>query len=344
MGAAIMFGNYGGSTATWKFNAGGIAWSKLAGPSPSARYQSEMVYDASDGYVLLFGGCDSTSSQCYNQVGALLGQTWRFSNGTWTDLTLNLSGSPSARHFFGMTYDATDRYVVLFGGDNLSNGGAKGSFLGDTWSFHAGKWTLLHPKSAPTPRDPGGMTFDVSDHYVLLFGGYTGSYPGLLADSWQFISGNWTRLVTAIHPSAREWTAMSGDGVAGGVVLFGGYNATYLGPGFLGDTWTFKNGTWSALHPGSSPTNSAGASLVFDPINHELLLVGGTRSYSGNYSGDTWIFNGHGWILLTPGRSPPASAFAAATFDSADHYGVLFGGVDAHGLRPTTWTFDRFTG
>jgi hypothetical protein len=87
---------------------------ELAGSSVAG----DMTYDPKDGYGVLFGGDNNSSSWVY-------GDTWKFQNGNWTNITPSLS--PSARGFASMTYDAQDGYVLLFGG-----GGGAQQFWGDT--------------------------------------------------------------------------------------------------------------------------------------------------------------------------------------------------------------------
>ena len=50
-------------------------WSSLT--SPDARYGAGLVYDAKDGFVVLFGGGTGTT---------VLGDTWEFTHGSWIQL------------------------------------------------------------------------------------------------------------------------------------------------------------------------------------------------------------------------------------------------------------------
>ena len=80
-----------------------------------------MTYHAADGYVLLFGGANLSAS---------LGDTWKFSAGSWTQLSP--STSPNPRGDAAMVYDAADHEVVFFGGTNSTK-----TFT-DTWAFSGG--------------------------------------------------------------------------------------------------------------------------------------------------------------------------------------------------------------
>lgn len=98
---------------TWTFTGG--AWSNATAnqtTSPSGRSAPMMVDDPYDGYVLMFGGQNTSS-------GAVLDDTWAFSNGGWTKL--NPSYHPIAFYFSSGAYDAADHDVVLFGGVSSAN-------------------------------------------------------------------------------------------------------------------------------------------------------------------------------------------------------------------------------
>ncbi|MDE1836459.1 MAG: hypothetical protein KGJ23_07575 [Euryarchaeota archaeon] len=95
---------------TWSY-AHGI-WTNLTpsvhGAIPDGRILASMAYDPVDGYVLLFGGWNTTT-------GALFGDTWIFVNGAWT--LLFLSPSPAAA-IIGASLISTvpTAGLLLFGG------------------------------------------------------------------------------------------------------------------------------------------------------------------------------------------------------------------------------------
>lgn len=184
-GYLVMFGGgapTGGTLLndTWKFLHG--HWTQLnPANSPPARRAAGMAYDVADGYVLLFGGLGSSD----------LNDTWKFHHGSWTQLTPRVS--PVVRVAPGMTYDAAAKRVILFGGrdDNTA------TVLNDTWAFHAGNWTQLHPVTVPPPRFYPSFTFDMADHAVLMFGGavYPQGSPWSVTevgDTHTYTARNWT--------------------------------------------------------------------------------------------------------------------------------------------------------
>jgi hypothetical protein len=106
---------------TWLFKDG--AWQPLLTKSEPTRApvlgQQDLVYDATDGYLLLFGSHQNT---------------WNFSNGHWARLQPGIY--PRGRIQFGMTFDGVDGYVVLFGGQvPLGRGCLACQYLNDTWHY-----------------------------------------------------------------------------------------------------------------------------------------------------------------------------------------------------------------
>jgi hypothetical protein len=193
--------------------------------SPSARQEAGMTFDPADGYVLLFGGNNGSSS---------LGDTWVFKSGEWQELHPN--PSPPAESGGTLAYDPAIGYCVLFGGSAISKSGAVEVF-NTTWGFRGGQWFNLTTSVAPSPRDFAHLAFDSASGDAILFGGENAQNV-VLNDTWVYEAGTWinvTRLGSA--PSARVGFGMDYDPQLGSVVLFGG-----AGPGgfpFLNDTWLF---------------------------------------------------------------------------------------------------------
>jgi hypothetical protein len=314
-GYVLLFGGSNGSVTsgqTYSYSNG--TWSMLSPiPSPSARSEASMAYDAQDGYTLLFGGRASN--------GKVLGDTWEYLGGTWTNLTAGLSTAPSPRFGASIVDDASDGYVLLIGGE-----APNGSLLDDAWSWRAGAWTLLgHFPQVPSFQ--GGMTFDASDNYVLAFGG--GNATGAGANStWTYKAGVWTELDLSEHPGARTDESLGFDPKDGYVVLFGGANGTTL----LNDTWKFAHGLWYPLAPGVSPGARAFAgALSYDASDGYLVLFGGGW-YATPPFGDTWSY----------GATPPTALFACASFGGPNQSACAYSEYGKYFLTNITGVNDVF--
>jgi Galactose oxidase, central domain len=276
----VLFGGYDGSSylrETWTFAAG--TWTQLTpAVSPPLQDSYAMAYDAKDGYIVLLDD----------------NQTWKFVGGTWTQLTP--TRAPSPRFGESMTYDAADGYVLLFGGTSA----ATGAFLSDTWKFVGGTWTKIAATTHPSARAFVSLAYDAADGYVVLFGGCTGQpmcYGGhVYADTWEYLSGSWTKLAPSTHPSARLAAVMAYDANDGYVVLFGGCPATdCTSP--VGGTWEFLGGEWTELAPLHQPAKRGLSVMAYDTKSKSLILFGG-EGYLGSALGDTWKFSGGAWTKI----------------------------------------------
>jgi hypothetical protein len=278
-----------------------------------------MVYDAADGYAILFGG---TSGWFPSTT------TWIFANGSWTPLLLN--PSPAGRDYPGMAYDAKDGYVVLFGG--VSNG-AYSRALGDTWKFTHGQWSQLSPKHSPSPREEPEMTYDTIDGYVLLYSSYYSS----LHDTWSFASGQWKNITNYKATTGPPWslrtytfTTIAYDSTDQYVVLYG--SNSYWGTA----TWTFRGGNWTNITgtAGTAPAARFQESFADDPSDGYLLFFGGsswTRSFN-----DTHTFVAGTWGLLNVSGGPPGQAWSDMVYDNATAGIILFSWYDR-----ATWEYSR---
>jgi len=219
-GNVVLFGGYSDTGTylndTWTWD--GTNWTQQFPPvSPPAR-TAAMVYDAATGTVLLFGG---------GNAAGVLGDTWAWDGlaKTWTQQ--HPGASPSARSA-PMAYDGATKTVVLFGG----NGNGAVEFT-DTWNWNGTTWIQQFPASAPSARTAASMTYDPGLAAVVLFGGFAGSWPNSLNDTWAWSGANWREIHPATVPPNRYSLGMDYDPIGKVVLMFGGYSS---GPA-RGDTW-----------------------------------------------------------------------------------------------------------
>ncbi len=280
-----------------------------------------MAYDASTGNVVLFGGASTR--------GTLLNDTWTWNGSTWNSTVANgAAGSPPARAYATMAYDATTGNTVLFGGYNSA-----GTLLNDTWTWNGNTWTQMSPSTSPPVRSGASMAYDATTGNVVLFGGYS-TGGTLLNDTWTWNGSTWTQVSPSTSPPAREYSTMAYDAATGNVVLFGGYN----GATAYSDTWTWNGSTWTQMSPTTSPSARWGASMTYDAATSNVVLFGGIGA-SGALNNDTWTWNGNTWTQMSPSTSPLARSFATMTYDPATRSTVLFGGSFYASLLNDTWVW-----
>lgn len=153
------------------------------------------------------------------------------------------------------------------------------------------------------------------------------------------------QVLTAGQPAVGEWGRgpLVYDPSAGYAVLFGGTDPTNLqGPE---ETWTYSHGVWSdltgSLNVSPELWNPAGASMTYDPANHEILLVG--PALSNLTQEQTWAFRGGAWFQLHPKTEPTARSYAAFAYDVADQEALLYGGLSLAGSgNNESWLSDTW--
>lgn len=237
----VLFGGKSANTIpgvledTWEFTG---TWAQVAvanGAGPVGRFRSSMAYLAGTGAVM-FGGATTAETP--------LGDTWVFSAGAWTQVTVANGAGPSARS--GHSMAAGGGKVLLFGGKGALN------FSNSLWSFASGAWTqiVLANGASPSDRVGASLVYDVTASLFVLFGGVN-SAGVVLNDTWTFnTSGNvWTQVTVAngVGPSGRVNAQMAYDATSAKTVLFGGVSATTMEAD--NQTWalTTGTGTWAQL-------------------------------------------------------------------------------------------------
>ena len=73
---------------------------------------------------------------------------------------------------------------------------------------------------------------------------------------------------------------MAYDAANGTVVLFGGQTTSRA----LNDTWTWDGSGWTQAHPATSPPPMASAQMTYDPVTHDVLLVGAQQVEGSNHA------------------------------------------------------------
>ncbi|MCI4345702.1 MAG: PKD domain-containing protein, partial [Thermoplasmata archaeon] len=324
-------------TFTAPTSPGGYLWSNLSASlsiAPSARVPA-MAWDAADGYVLLFGGLLIS--------GAHLTDTWIFANGTWTNITGQVTGAPPALLLPILAYDPTSTAVVLYG--QL----ASGALTTVTWTYHSKVWTNVTATAGtePSPRTNVAFTQDSTDTGLLLFGGRPSGASGILTDTWTYKTNHWTNITATAGWSfgGVATPTASDDPPDHGVLMFGFnlINSTTVHPA----TYLYTAGNWQnltasipvqptvGLYPQSQYFSSLRSVVVYQP--DFVTKAGGI-----GFFGTTIAFAGGAWTNLTLlVAGPPGIGFVGAVSAIGGGAGMLgFGGLLANGQYASyTWIF-----
>ncbi len=303
---------------TWEST--GVQWLPMnptSGPTPSARYDHAMAYDRLRARTVLFGGYD---------LQGLRSDTWEWDGAAWQMRTPAVS--PAARQGTALAYDEQRGRILLFGGHAAGVPGARA----DTWEWDGVSWS----QRVPATTTPGGrwrhaMAHDAVRGRTVLFGGVD-AHGSLLADTWEWVGGDWQRLLPLRSPSPQADHSMAFDSVRGLVVLAAGTGL--VGP--LSEAWEWDGAAWSPAGFQLAPSPRSHTTMAFDSIQGHTLLFGG--SSGRGLEGDLWRWDGVAWTQLAGG--PAARMNHAAVFDAARGRLVLFAGEAAGGPQNDTWEWD----
>jgi hypothetical protein len=249
---------------TWEWD--GVSWRNVtpATPSPSARFLHAMAYDPNRKRVVLFGG-----GTIVNGTATYLQDTWEWDGATWTAMPA-VGAPPSARYGHAMTYDVTNKVILLFGGYSDAT-----RYLSDTWTWDGTTWRNVTPSSGSPPRRYGHtLVRDAARARAVVFGGYN-DLTGYLHDTWEWDEINrwWTPRYPGVIPPARYDHAALYDSDRGRTLVFGGYNPTGLG---LDDVWEWDGTGWTSVTPpGAGPSGRSWLGAAYDPEHHRAVMVGG---------------------------------------------------------------------
>jgi N-acetylneuraminic acid mutarotase len=361
-GAAMVFDSarnkmvlFGGRAASgynyedlWEWDPTTGAWSEKsnAGSHPSARAQHAMVYEASSGKILLFGGGRSAApSSDGTSVSTSLGDTWELDPATATWTALSPATSPSVRHDFGLVWDSTRSKAVLFGGMQIDIPGATGVPKQDTWEWDpvAQTWSeRTSTGSKPSQRYGHAMAFDAGRGKVVVFGGYDMSTAGVKNDLWDWdaTSGAWTQRLTGSEtgvPRARSYASMIYDVARSRLDLLAGQvapdtsdPAAYYSPLGTNDAWELDPATLTFSNRSiayQAPQARAYHAMAYDQATGKVYVFGGVNPMlKGDALTDLWEWDGSTWNKVDTAQSPPGRIDGAMAYDPARRALILFGG------------------
>ena len=262
----------------------------------------------------------------------------------WTIVRNPGIAEPFSSSEYEVVYDGADGYF-LASEFNLS------SSQQSTWVLAASEWKQLRTPTAPPPRSGEVLVYDPALPGVLLFGGTNYSYSGgWFDDTWIYRAGVWNEFPTnaSATPHPMAGAAATYDPTTRSVILFGGEYALGASISYFNTTWSFSARGWNRTAVSGSPAPPGGydAAATFDPSSGNVVLFGGYRTNrpAGEWSNETWGFDGSRWQNLTNASAPAPPLLASAAFEnvpSAQEL-VLWGGSSPSNLVPgynATWAY-----
>lgn len=149
-------------------------------------------------------------------------------------------------------------------------------------------------------------------------------------------------------PPARAFHVAAWDAVDTRLLVLGGSGTSGapVAPELFALDLSAATPTWSTLATtGTAPPSLTGMAGGWDRANRRWYVFGGSdRAFTGTPTSTLFVLDAATSTWSQPtvsGTTPPARAFAAATFDEVSSRFVLHGGVGASGaVLGDTWVFD----
>jgi hypothetical protein len=207
-------------------------------------------------------------------------------------------------------------------------------------------------KNNPTGRGEQSAVLDPCNNRIILFGG-NDFQPEQCADfgpkafqgdTWVYVPEfeNWYEIQADTAPPARGRQVMAYDLSRKKIFMFGGRyrapEASGLDPYQLfNDLWAFdaNTDTWEELFPtGQIPGARTNSAMVYDDVNDQLVLFGGSSNPSGTAFSplnDTYVLdlkNLEWKEVAAGGNAPPARLFHNMVMDGNNNQVLIYGGGD----------------
>lgn len=296
------------------------AWNQVKPATlPPCVNEGAMTWQSSDQTVLYTGGVCSNSS--------LTDSTYEWDGTTWNSITTT---SPASRLFgAALAFDDSRQVAVMFAGAPVT-----GTPVNDTWLYASQNWIITGDSSSrPDSRSLFTFTADPVNKTIWMFGGTDA--VSSRSDLWQYQSGTWQYVPSTNGPSACITPLGAWDTDRQKLVVACAD----------GTTFEWDGSTWASPTPKTTPSVHEWGSIAYDQTLKKTVLFGGYDSGTGNYSDETWTWDGTTWTRVT--RNPaPARTLAAMWWDPNLKQTVIYGGIgrvssnDRITRYDDMWTFD----
>jgi hypothetical protein len=230
---------------------------------------------------------------------------------------------------------------MLTSGSSPLDADGRQYFLGDdTWTFDGHRWSLV--SRSDRPMSGVRLAWDSRRGRMLSFGGYLGR-SGSIGDLRVLEDGRW-RVLDARPDLATAEAGFVYDDRRDRLVLFGGGGGA---PGSArGEVWQHDGTSWSRWE-GAAPPGRQAHAMVHDSRRGVTIVYGGSGSGQPGSPpprlDDLWEFDGTRWREVEFAGGPGPRMAAGATFDAKRGVMLLFGGMDATGMRGDLWSWDGAT-
>ena len=307
----------------WLFDG---QWRNLSVAGPSTREDPAFTSEPSAGRGILFGGMTEGPAPSY--AYETFGDTWSFDGHGWQPL--GVPGPPS-RYGASIVYDASDGYVMLFGGENLwrdnVTGGTVTEAFNDTWTFSYGDVApvvsvIVNPTSVCTVNDrscaAGAWQATVNVTVRSVYSSGLTAAPTLDSPVLTLLPWNEVRLNESVSPVSckslpREPRSCYGDSLQLRVGNSTGLRVNWSSVDsptalYVGDEWTIALAIYVVGPPyGSVPVYACATPLCYSEGSGTVAGVFSAIGFQP-FASDFWQNDSlpYANITVDPPRAPPS--------------------------------------
>lgn len=261
----------------------GSSWQQVARTLPFDPYHTALAYLPEKNQAVLYSRGH---------------QTWIWNGTTWSPTPASgptetyggeCSDDPST--VFGLVDSPSMHSLLLVGNLNLINSSQSAY---EVWAWDGAAWSKKWPTTTSTPSPPNllepAVGWDPVSSRLILFGGIKTMSPDPAPnDTWAWDGRNWSRLSPAIvPPSNNGGQKIALDPTAGRLLMLD-----------EAQTWSWTGSNWQKLAdglPGPTP-NIDGGALASDPVNRQVIYVGGCTVGCVQLYPGTLVWDGKSWSL-----------------------------------------------
>lgn len=301
-------------------------WSIIAAPSP--RSGANMIYDAKNERMVMFGGGNSRLpwGDSYNDVWTL---SLEPSHERWQHLS-PAGTPPLPRAYSHAIYDSLAQRMIVFGGTREFI-----DYFNDIWILFLEpgneSWEEMHISGvSPSPRCDASAIYMGGEQRMIIFGGECeGEY---FNDAWSLdlVSCVWQFLTpTGTPPTPRYACTAIYEPLESRMIGFGGCSKQ----GFFNSVWsldlTIGNEAWTELSvSGELPSGVASHVVGYDGKARRMYTFGGYNYPPFTYPEDIFYLdlNSLEWTRISLHSTPPGRRGLCGDFDYHNRRLIVFGG------------------
>jgi hypothetical protein len=285
-----------------------LLWQQKQDIGPPARVETAMVYMASTGKTLLWGGRFNGDAR--------FADTWQWDGEGWLQVA---DTGPLPYGSWGIAFDSLRNVAVLFNNDSNNR-------ICETWEWDGEGWTQVEDDGPHPGLATFQMVYDTARQVTVLEGGSVtdANDPQALAvGTWVWDGTTWTQVADVGPP--RRGAAMANDARRERLIRFGGGYITER------DTWEWDGNAWERVEDigpkgrfAHGMTGTSGATLLFGGL--AVDPASSTSALPFEVLRDTWTWDGRYWRQRQD-MGPSPRAAPGLTWDTARTRAVLFGGA-----------------